>query len=122
MTKETQAVSCGNAQGCDTALSVVQAAPIGAVINDLDTFAASMDQWHGAKMEEGNRLLELGVLNDASIEIEDRTNPGTPRTLELTGDVGAAFRVGVQSVLLLFQNLPFGVSVEEVPVVTDAGE
>lgn len=95
--------------------------PLGATsIEDINSFAASVDQWHGAKMEEGNRLLELGVLNDATIQIEDQANPGAQRTLELTGDVGAAFRVGVQSVLYVFQNLPFGVSVEEAPA--DAAE
>lgn len=92
------------------------ALPVGATaVNDINDFAAAIDQWHGAKIEEGNRLLELGVTKDASVQIEDRENPGTPRTLELTGDVGAAFRVGVDSVLYLFKNLPFGVSVEEAP-------
>lgn len=90
--------------------------PIGTTsIDDINSFAAAIDQWHGAKIEEGNRLLELGIENDATIQIEDQANPGTQRTLELTGDVGAAFRVGVRSVLYLFQNLPFGVSVEEAP-------
>lgn len=90
-----------------------EVAVIGSTINDLDTFAAAIDQWHAAKIEEGNRMLELGVTVDASIEVEDADNPGNPRKLELTGDVGAAFRIGVQTALVLFQSLPFGVSVEE---------
>jgi len=94
---------------------VQQVSVIGTQINDLDTFAASVDQWHAAKMEEGNRMLEMGIKNDATIQIEDHANPGKQRTLELTGDTGAAFRVGVASVLYLFQNLPFGVSIEEAP-------
>lgn len=90
--------------------------PVGATsLDDLGQFAAAIDQWHAAKIEEGNRMLEMGVKNEATIQIEDHANPGTNRTLELTGDVGAAFRVGVASVLYVFQNLPFGVSVEEAP-------
>ena len=38
-----------------------QVAVIGTTIDSLDTFAAAVDQWHAAKMEEGNRMLELGL-------------------------------------------------------------
>lgn len=90
--------------------------PVGSTsLDDVSTFAAAVDQWHAAKFEEGNRMLDMGVKVDTSIQIEDHDNPGTQRTLELTGDVGAAFRVGVASVLYVFQNLPFGASVEEAP-------
>lgn len=93
----------------------VNAVPAGAPpIADMDSFAMLVDQWHGQCMENGNRVLELGV-EGVVISIEDETNPGVVVQLTLDLATAHAFRLGAMTALNLFKDLPFGASLEDAP-------
>lgn len=86
--------------------------PIGATpINDVDTFAMLIDQWHATKMDHGNRLLKIP--EGTTIEVEDAKTPGQTIEMDLNGTYLQVFKVGVMTALHLFKDLPFGASIEE---------
>lgn len=88
--------------------------PIGAKpIEDIDSFAMMVDHWHGKCMEQGNRMLELP--EGTTVSVEDHAKPGEVVEMDLNGAYLQTFRVGVESVLNIFKNLPFGASLEDAP-------
>ena len=87
-------------------------------IKDMDQFAALIDQWHAQTMENGNRVLEIP--EGTTIIVEDEKNPGQVIEMDLNGPYLQVFRLGAQTVLHLFKNLPFGASMEEVPEETES--
>lgn len=88
--------------------------PIGAKpIDDIDTFAMMVDQWHGKCMEQGNRLLEIP--EGTEVTVEDHAKPGEVIQMNLDGAYLQTFRVGVEAALNVFKDLPFGASLEDVP-------
>lgn len=88
--------------------------PIGAEpIADVDAFAMHVDHWHAQKMEQGNRFLELP--EGTTIEVEDHKTPGEVIAMDLNGPYLQVFRVGVETVLNIFKDLPFGASIEDAP-------
>ena len=94
------------------------AVPIGAApIADIDAFAMHVDHWHGRCIEEGNRMLELP--EGTEITVEDNAKPGEVIQMNLDGAYLQVFRVGVETVLNIFKNLPFGASIEEAPEFVD---
>jgi hypothetical protein len=88
--------------------------PIGAKpIEDIDTFAMMVDQWHGKCMEQGNRLLEIP--EGTEVTVENHAEPGKVIQMNLDGPYLHVFRVGVESALNVFKDLPFGASLEDAP-------
>lgn len=77
----------------------------------VDDFAQHVDLWHARCMEQGNRMLEIP--EGTTIQLEDQKNPGELVEMDLNGPYLQVFRVGVLTVLHLFKDLPFGVSVED---------
>lgn len=91
-----------------------EAVPIGAKpIDDIDSFAMLVDQWHGKCMEQGNRLLTIP--EGTEVTVADHKTPGEIIAMDLNGPFLQVFRVGVEAALNVFKDLPFGASLEDAP-------
>lgn len=82
-------------------------------VEDLDGFAMMVDQWHGKCMEQGNRM--LAIPEGTVIQVADVKKPGELIEMDLNGAYLQTFRVGIETVLQIFKDLPFGVSLEDAP-------
>lgn len=79
-------------------------------INDLNAFAAGLEDWHERMFEQANALTEI----PDGFALEYAPGKGAPVVpLTLTGDVHTAFLAGVTATAGLFKNLPFGISIED---------
>lgn len=79
-------------------------------INDLNAFAAGLEDWHERMFVQANALMEIP--DGFAMEYDPGT--GQPVTqLTLTGDVHTAFLAGVTVAAGLFKDLPFGISIED---------
>ncbi len=79
-------------------------------IDSVDEFAMLVDLWHSTQIELGNRLLEIA--EGTEVEVEDEAKPNEVLAVVLEGATLHTFRLGVMAALNLFNDLPFGASIE----------
>lgn len=81
-------------------------------INDLNAFAAGLEDWHVRMCERASQMMEIP---DGFVIEFDPGNGQMVQTLTLTGDVHSAFLAGVTSGAGTFSKLPFAISIEDAP-------
>jgi hypothetical protein len=81
-------------------------------INDLNAFAAGLEDWHVKMCERAEQMMEI----PDGFVIEFNPGNGLPvQPLTLTGDVHTAFLAGITSGAGTFSKLPFAISIEDAP-------
>jgi hypothetical protein len=82
-------------------------------ITDLDQFVALLSSWHGNRVAQMKKLMEIP--EDTEVTLNDQSQP-----VILTGDVRAGFLIGITTGLAILGELPFVAEMDE-EVVTTAG-
>lgn len=81
-------------------------------ITDLDQFVALLSSWHGNRVSQMKKLMEIP--EDTEVTTEAQSQP-----VILTGDVRVGFLIGITTGLAILGELPF-VAEMDAPEVSDA--
>lgn len=101
----------------NTTKPTVQALAGTVPVEDLDTFVQILTTWHAEKCVVVQHL--LAVPEGSEFEIGDGAEA---KTLVMSGDVLAGFKLGIEMAMMHLGTLPFVAEMEDAPVQPNAAD